>query len=463
MLKASTLSLSMLFLLLLPASASMLASAQQSSSPRIVLRLEPRGDGSWHASVEFRLPGLGRLCSGVVAAVSYYAETRSVSQRLLALPLYYVLDSVCPGLPADAAVLLEDASYNVTLTIIVPGGCTVRSGLDWRGFGPLGGPYRVPARLFARYYIYAGLVVACSGYRAVDLPAYNLSLVEPSDTNYSGVAAAVACVAGKLRGMLGPSPLEPAVLVVASPRDHSLVLPGVGLNLGGVVYVKPSPLWDSSDAIAVAAHETVHCWVGRGPIRGDEVLVEGAAQLLALLALQQCGLHAGPPAEGRYASLLLIHQALYSAGLRACREDIYTAALRALGPGEHSFVQLVSAMYSEAEKLGCAARFAELIGEELVAKARGSSRGPPSTGSPAGSVANVTSTPKAKGAAVDASSTDSRTPSATAASLDASSTSETSAPHGYGSPLTGAYILLAAGVAAASTLLLLLPRRVKHI
>jgi hypothetical protein len=95
--------------------------AYSSSSPHsrvcLSLFLRPVSNAAWSVTVNVSLPGLHRSCVGLVEADSYYAETRSISERLLALPLYYILDSVCPGLPADIVVDLERANYNITLHI----------------------------------------------------------------------------------------------------------------------------------------------------------------------------------------------------------------------------------------------------------------------------------------------------------------------------------------------------------
>ncbi len=351
----------------------------------VSVHLRPLGDGRWAANVSLEGAGVSMSCSGVVGANPYYRETRAVSGTLLVLPLYYIVDSVCPrGAAALSALAAHPPGGVVVLRVEAPSGYLVATPLGW-GRGGAGG--REPLQVFLRYTLYDGVVVA-------SLAAYQgrvvngLLLVEPrgglQGLDPGLLASAVSCVSGALGEWLGPSPAAPRVFVAAPPGEHGLVLPGTGYSLGAVVYVKPSP-GSSAAMVHLVAHEAVHGWLGKGPLRGGEGLVEGAAELLSLLALKHCGpvlynlsLRYEEEAStlNPYRTWLLLHASLRAAGLRACGRDIYLEALHemysravndtAWAPG---LPELYAATASAAERHGCLNSLEEALGEELLTAA----------------------------------------------------------------------------------------------
>jgi len=349
---------------------------------RVHVSLAPRGGGKWAANVSVAGLGLGFECSGVVAANPYYRETRAVSDSLLVLPLYYIIDSVCPRAAAALSTLAARPPSGVAVVAVeAPRGYLVATPLGW-GRGSV--EARVGLPVFLRYTMYDGVVVADAGrYRGVVVKG--LLVVEPRG-GVPGVdprvlASAVGCVGEALRRWLGPSPAAPRVFVAVPPGEHGLVLPGTGYSLGAVVYVKPQP-GSLASMVHLVSHEAVHGWVGKGPLRGGEGLVEGAAELLSLLALRECSprlYNLSLSYEERASSLnpyrtwLLLHAALRYAGLQACGRDIYLEALHELytraggspgaGPG-------LPELYAEAARVargsGCLEALEKALGAAML-------------------------------------------------------------------------------------------------
>lgn len=165
--------------LLMPALAFSAVQAHQGSYSLRIDFLKPIDDSSWRVHVELRGPGLDVGCTGVLRPNIYYIETRDISRSLVAAPLYYILDTVCP----QAAARLESISRAsggapAVVTVNAPRGYLARSAMDWRGYGPPGGPYRVPLRMLARYYVFDSVVVAdASSYHVVDNSSTGLTII----------------------------------------------------------------------------------------------------------------------------------------------------------------------------------------------------------------------------------------------------------------------------------------------
>jgi len=325
------------FLFLLAAVAY---ASEGASVDRLVVVFEGPVDDGWRVRVS-----LGAVeCSGVVGVNLAYRESRSVSPRLLVAPLYYVLVSACGG-GRVASWLQGLGEANVSVVFGAPEGYVVRSGLDWRGFGPPGGPYLVPGFLLRRFYLYDGVVVASlGGYRVVDVEARGFTLVYPAAGGWGEaarlVAEAAVAVRGVVSGLLGGSPRSPAVGVVAAPGEFRFMLPGVGYSLGGVFLVVPEPGAEPGWYVHVAAHEAVHGWLNDGLFYGDFSLAEAATEWLAVLGLwrgnRSLYVLAEPYIGGLvdfgepYSVWMKVNALLWLAGLRVCGRDVYGEALASL-------------------------------------------------------------------------------------------------------------------------------------
>jgi len=283
----------------------------------------------------------GFSCSGVVGVNPGFLEARSVSGGLVVLPLYYVLSSVCGG---ERLALLVDALGSmsvVNVSFVVPSGFVVRSGLDWRGFGGLGGPYRVPGVLLRRFYLFEGVVVASvDGYVVRDYGSLGFSVVVSRGAGgLAGVVARVASgVAESVSGWLGASPRSPVVAVVVSPGELQWLAPGTAYSLGGVfVVVLPSESVEEGWLVHVVAHEAVHGWFNDGLVYGDFSFSEAVVELLALRGLLELdpglfslasgfagsGVDAGEP----YSVWLRVHLLLWLSVLKHCGRDVYMEVL----------------------------------------------------------------------------------------------------------------------------------------
>ena len=290
----------------------------------------------WRVSIIASINSRVFNCSGLIRINALYRETRSISQSLLVAPLYYVIDSVCPKLSMYLSSLPRQQGATIRVLFRYPYGYKFFSAMDKRGLR-IGNTYIVPLHLFLDYYIYDGIVLASSDkYNFSE--HYGFNIVFPRGLKLSvatSIARVVYCVSEYLNKVLGPSPRSPVVVVVASPKEHAFVMPGTGYSLGGVIYAKYS-INSNRSLTHIVAHETVHGWIGRGPLRGDEAFVEGASELLALLGLRECDLklyqivyrHINESSRfNKYYSFFIIHYSLRESSLKACKKDLYLEAL----------------------------------------------------------------------------------------------------------------------------------------
>ena len=235
----------------------------------------------------------------------------------------------------------------------------------------------LPFRLFIHQYLFDGIVVASKRYYEA-ARIHTIVLIEPrsSTYNYTLIARVVECVSGFLRKELGPSNRSPVVVVIAASWDHPYMLTGVGYSLGGVIYVKPGADLDS--LIHLIAHETVHSWIGKGRLQGGPSLVEGAAELLSLLALSSCNkemykkdlLYEEMSQEDNpYNIWLRLHAAIREASIRACRRDLYIEALRLLykqGKKSADIFDLLMAIKKLANNYSCLDALEKYLGKALL-------------------------------------------------------------------------------------------------
>ena len=362
-------------LIVLSITLTSLAKAARSQENFLIISLDPMpSKNGWRGAVYADIEGVEFNCSGVVAANPYYRETRAVSVSLLSVPLYYVLDTVCPRLTAFLGVMNPSQGV-IHVAIRVPRGYYVYTAMDLRGFGS-NGSYLVPLRLFVTQYVFDGVVVASKKhYRAVDKGG--LVLVEPlNESSHDIIVESISCVSSFLLHGLGPSNRSPVVVVVAAKWDHPYMLTGIGYSLGGVVYIKPGN--DLPGLVHLVAHEAVHSWIGKGRLQGGPSLVEGAAELLSLLALHTCNkslyekalLYEETSQEANpYAVWLRLHAALRKASLEACGRDLYLEALRSLysrGEKGATILDLLTSMKELAEQHNCLGSLEEELGKALL-------------------------------------------------------------------------------------------------
>ena len=302
--------------------------------------VKPLANGSWVVRIEYHGVTLVRSCTGLLSPNPYYVETKGVSAQLVVAPMYYVIDSVC----GDAAAIVEDLAGfqgNMSVAIAAPRGYGVRTALDWRGFGRLGGPYQLPAPLFSKLYVYDSMVVySRSVFDVYD--SRGLSIVYQRGVNTSLAMLAwrvVSCVSRHAGQWLGVSPRSPVVVVLVGRGVHPLYPPGFAFSTAGVVYVKLGGgglAW----LVHTLAHEALHGWLNYDLLGGGFGFEEAAAEFLALRGLRLCnaslyrlalGYHQEMLTAGEdYAAWSELHKRLWEAGLAACNTDIYTATLRRL-------------------------------------------------------------------------------------------------------------------------------------
>ncbi len=355
---------------------------------RLVLFFEePLMNNSWrvHVVLEGRA---GISCEGVLTPNVYYLQTRSISRDLVVTPLYYVLDRVCPRV-LDA--IEETSNGAIFFELRVPEGYAVRTGMDWRGYGRVGGPYTVDAGLFRKYYLFDGVVVANSSiYRVLDYPKLNVSIVAWRGLSMGDldlVVSTLVTVRSAASSWLGSSPRAPTVAVIVGSSEHEFLPPGTAHSIGGVVYLKTGFSIDATAwLVHTIAHETLHGWFNHGMLYGGFGFQEAAAEFLAMRALYEkaprlyefaqkylVGLLS---ADEQYGVWMRAHSALWYAGLKVCQVDVYTAALRKLfidslatGPREPiTLPDLVMLMLSLAPA-ECRNILKQLIGGILVAVA----------------------------------------------------------------------------------------------
>ncbi len=364
-----------LLLLLLPLFAMHVSSFSGEDS--ILLSFKPSSRNGWYVNVTAKIGSKAFKCTGIVGVNAFYRETRSISQDLLVAPLYYIIDSVCPSLIKYLNTMPRHQESIVRLVFYYPSGYMFLSALDGRGFGS-NGNYTVPLGLLLSYYLYDGIVLALSEkYKVLDYDGVRVvSPREPVLRIAGKVVEAVYCVASFLERVFGPSPRSPVAIVVAPLTEHDQVLPGTGYSLGSVLYVKQSTM-STKALIHIVAHETVHSWLGKGQLKGDESLIEGAAELLALLGLKNCSstlyniaykhIADSLPAS-KYYSWFLIHKSLREASLHACRSDLYLGALKRLYQvgGVKSIESLMNTIADLASQLNCREELALEIGRQLL-------------------------------------------------------------------------------------------------
>lgn len=364
-----------------------------------IVFVEPIDGSTW--SIKVRLEGADIIeCSGLLRPNAYYVQTRDISDSIVVAPLYYVLDSVCHAAVSEIQ-LLAAASGNSSIHVAVkaPEGYIVRSSLDWRGYGPLGGPYTVDVASFAKYYVFDGIVVAnVSMYRVEDLDGANITVISArgmrNDVAEYAVESVVA-VRTALSRWLGPSPRAPVVIVLVGANEHYLQPPGSAHSMGGVVYLKidSSRMDDVSWLVHAMAHETVHGWFNHGMLYGDFSFQEAAAEFLAVKALHDMSpklyekaasyLRTMLEVDEQYVVWMRVNAALWYAGVEACNEDLYMKAVNALyneslTSGQRRPVSLldIARVMSSKAPLQCMERLEAAMGKVFEAAGRGTTDWP---------------------------------------------------------------------------------------
>jgi hypothetical protein len=305
----------------------------------------------------------------------YFRETRAVSQDLIVLPLYYVVDNVCPRLTYLIATLRPGTSDRILIEIKVPENYTVLSSMDRRGFGA-NGSYILPLQGLVSDYIYDGVVIASKNKYGVESLGGVFVVAPLGKAIGSDIINALICAKEYMSEVFGPSNRSPVVLVLVPPSEHPLVLTGTGYSLGGVVYIKPDN--DRSAAVHIVSHEAIHSWIGKGQLRGDPSLTEGAAELLSLLALRQCNAtlyklslshEEAAKTLNPYYVWLKLHASMRAASLLACNKDIYTEALKLLYDEEAkdaSILDLLERMRGLADEMNCTKALEKEMGRILL-------------------------------------------------------------------------------------------------
>ncbi len=369
--------IAILVILMLTLAPSILIAQENSflSKSYIFISLRPLlGKNSWQVNISADIEENLFRCKGVVRANPYYRETRAVSATLLSVPLYYVLDSVCPNLTLLLDVIKPTGLVHIVIN--VPRNYYIYTAMDSRGYGSHG-KYVLLLGLFTHQYLFDGIVVASKRYyKAARI--YRITLIEPrgSAYNYTLVARVVECVSGFLRKELGPSNRNPVVVVIAAGWDHPYMLTGVGYSLGGVIYIKPGS--DLGSLIHLIAHETVHSWIGKGKLQGGPSLVEGAAELLSLLALSSCNkemykkdllYEVMSQKANPYNVWLRLHAAIREASIYACRRDLYIKALHLLyerGKKNANIFDLLMTIKKLANNYSCLDTLEKYLGRALL-------------------------------------------------------------------------------------------------
>lgn len=350
--------------------------AHMSSQHSLLVDLKPVNNNSWSVNIIARFGPREFNCSGLVVVNAFYRETRSISRDLLVAPLYYVLDSACPQLTSYLASVPGRENESISIVFNYPPSYFFLSSMDMRGVGS-SGFYTLPLSMFLSYYIYDGIVLA-STEKYIMEESRGLRVVVPrgQGVNPLYIVEAVSCVSSYLRRELGPSPRSPVAIIVAPLQEHEFVLPGTGYSLGSILYVKPSPA-NKGSIVHLVAHETVHGWIGRGPLGGDEALVEGAAELLALIGLKECSSdlydlayrHVVETADmNKYYSWFMLHSALRDSSIRACGSDLYLEALQDLYSSSttSTLAQLLHVISRLATEKGCSRELAFELGQHLL-------------------------------------------------------------------------------------------------
>ena len=310
---------------------------------RVDIALGAPASNSLEARIQVSQGEAGYTCSGVVEKNYYYRETRALSKNLLVIPIYYLLDKTCPRLLATLSSPAPGGTGLMSLSVHVPPGYGILSGMDMRGYGGWGN-YTLPLHMFQRHYLYDSLVVFSEKtYQAVAVNN-SLAVVYPANTSKAlvkAVAVTVLAVENFLSQELGPSPRSPVVVVLAAPGEHPYT-GGFHYSTGSVIYISLARPPDVLELVHAAAHEAVHGWLNHGLLWGTDYLVsEGTTEYLAMMALH----HYYPDiarrideriislyvsAKSRYGLGLLANAGLREAALQLCGHDAYIEALRAL-------------------------------------------------------------------------------------------------------------------------------------
>lgn len=357
----------------------------------IIVFKEPVSSDVWRVSIILKGHDSSINCSGLLGPNVYYLQTRSISRNLVVAPLYYVLDKVCSQIISEIQIL-AGSSGNKTLliTIHVPDNYMVRSSMDWRSYGPTGGPYRVDLESFVRYYIFDGIVLA--NRRIYDINDYteeNLTVIMQRNIPEKIVKYALESlltVRSTLTKWLGPSPRSPCVLVIVGPEEHSFLPPNTAHSMGSIVYIKLSSHTEDilPWLVHTVAHETSHGWFNHGMLYGDFSFQEAAAEFLAMKALHDNNhrlyrlavdyLNDMLDVDEQYSVWMRVNAALWYAGIQACGRDVYIDTVRRLynlsiTAGLKDPISLLDVIKMMVEELQspCGKTLEALVGRVLIA------------------------------------------------------------------------------------------------
>jgi len=366
----------------------------------IIVFMKPIDESTWSMKIVLEGVDVDIECIGVLRPNAYYVQTRGISSSIVVAPLYYILDSVCHSALSEIQLLAAiHGNSSIRVVVSTPKGYIVRSSLDWRGYGPLGGPYTVDIASFVKHYVFDGIVVAnASAYRVEDLGHINITIVAARGIGgeiVKHVIESVTVVRSALSRWLGPSPRAPAVVAIVGASEHYFQPPGSAHSLGAVVYLKidSSQIDEISWLVHTMAHEAVHGWFNHGMLYGDFSFQEAAAEFLALKALHDTSpelyekaasyLRIMLEAGEQYAVWMRVNAALWYAGVELCNKDLYTEAIgilynKSLADKQKkpvSLLDVVSIMFSIAPSW-CKDRLEAAIGKVFWAASKGVSDWP---------------------------------------------------------------------------------------
>ncbi len=318
----------LVFISLLLAGSHVFSLASASTQAILVLRLNPLGESEWNATFTLIVGNSKWTCSNTIIVNPYYVQTKTISDRLLVAPLYYI--------GGNCAVELRERldrinSSSIIFRVDVPPGYVVRSALDWRGFGSLGGPYKVPLEVFKRFYIYDGIVVGSeNSYSVIDGFNSNTSIVACTGYRWRILAEALVNARSFAEKLLGPSPRSPIILVISCLDDHEFMLPGSGHSLGSIVYIKPDAVEEIN--IHIVFHEAMHGWLNPGLLYGSYEFVEATVEYLARLAANHSGylVVLNAPVDFRYQDWYRILYSMAMLSEKVCGDNIVLKALKQL-------------------------------------------------------------------------------------------------------------------------------------
>ncbi len=335
----------------------------------ITVSLEATSKG-WMVNVEAIVNGRELHCSGPLLPNTFFRETRAITRTLVVAPLHYVLDSACSRLTTLLASI-ADGDGVLQLTFRVPEGYYLYLATNRSGNRTL----TITTSLYEfKDMLLNGGVVVASFKRYQVKTVDGLVIVAPDPDDLEEPIQVVRCALKFLEQLLGPTASAPRVIVIADPYDHPTVLPGSGFNLGTIVYVKPYPGSGLDQSLLhITVHELVHSWIGHTKLKTlDELLSEGAAELLALSSLRFClpstNIRVTLDSHNPYAIALQLHAAIRLASVEACSQDLYVKALRELSSrGMHAtMLELLSEIAKLASYSGCRDRFETLLARYLT-------------------------------------------------------------------------------------------------